>query len=192
MVAFVRNALLIGFFKMPRPRFANSFLLIFPLVLLPQVRADPSYVFGNVSNSAPFEIPASLFHDLTSKPAVSSNVSLPGYNVSDPNSDSTGGTVGGWTLSAAVTPDIPLEKANNNTVDKSKFTEATILGISRPDGQATVSNRWKVCATVYLGGVVGSSTGSANQTPADGSCASVLPGACIEQMMVWGLSLIHI
>lgn len=176
----------------PRPFFPLLLLLITTLTLPHLTLATPSYVYGDLTDTAPFSLPAPLFRDLTAHPAATANASIAGYNVSAPaDTDAAAGApLPGWTLAAAVAPDVPLAASGNASVDKGKFTVATTLGIAAPPqllagggGALVLDPSWRVCATVYIGGILGAGEGD-GLLKTQGSCSEVLPGDCLNEMMV--------
>lgn len=140
-----------------------------------------SSVAGNLSDNAPWSLPADVFASSASSPDFSASFNITGYNISA-NAPSPQ-SVPGWKLTAAVKNDVSLSTSTNSSVDKSSVFEATTLFIQAP-ADMTMDTSWRMCAVVYPGvnGV------NSNSTTVDGSCNGVLDSGCLQALNIAGTS----
>lgn len=161
------------------PYFCFILRLLFPIILTfsPLVHAS-SYVFGDISNSAPYSLPAQLFRNLTYDPVATSNISFISHNVSDPDDNLDYHNYVDWSVSVSVAADVPLSESSEEGIDTAMFMQATTLQIGP---RRHIDPSWKVCAAVYLGGI---GTDSWNTT--DGtSCGPTMSSVCLRQMILY-------
>lgn len=164
----------------------SSVLPLALLPILPLVYASPSWTAGNVSSSAPFGLSASAMVSARSGAKSGVGHSVTGYNLSLPASNitpptgSSGSDNAYWVLEAAFTPDFPLTEASSPAVDKNKSTEITFLGLYSGNGANKTydTKGWKVCATVFVGGVPGTTLAQFSSP----SCKGVLPDECVQSL----------
>lgn len=152
-----------------------SRLILTPFLVLPSPSYASPYVIGDISDSAPYSLPAQLFRDLTSHAVASSIISFIGHNISD-QEDPIRANVD-WRLSVAVATDVPLAKSPEEGIDATMFIQATTLRFAPP---RRVGPRWKICATVYLNGLGGERL---EFQQVDG-CGQTLTNVCMKQMMI--------
>ncbi|KAL2022140.1 hypothetical protein VTK56DRAFT_5969 [Thermocarpiscus australiensis] len=157
--------------------------LVTPLSLFGPSNAQ-SFVGGDLSNQAPYGIPAQNFAAAISTPTSNATFAIPGYNTSIPAGaiDGTGTSVDGWSITIGVTGNVPLTGATFNGIDTTQCIDATTLSISPPADIASCNkNDWRVCAIVFTDGLDGTASGTGTL---DSSCSAHLPDDCIDQLQV--------
>lgn len=135
-----------------------------------------SVATGDLSEAAPYGLPASKFQSDTNKPDAAATFNITGYDVS---ADSTPQSVGGWKLEAAVKSGVSLSDATNSSVNKDQVFEATTLFIQAPDNMK-FADTWRMCAVVYPGLV----NNVDSTTAVDGSCSGILSTECVQALTV--------
>ncbi|KAB5582324.1 hypothetical protein GE09DRAFT_1277757 [Coniochaeta sp. 2T2.1] len=155
-------------------------------LLLPQILAAPSWTTGNVTANPPFQISPSQFNSSIRGASVVAG-RIPGYDVSLPpsaitpnsssstNSNSNSNTF--WFLDAWLATNVPLSSAAEPGVDKDKYTQITAIGLQGNESQMWDERGWRVCATMFLGGVPGTMGKGFNPSP---SCGGILPDECVQ------------
>ncbi|KAB5586241.1 hypothetical protein GE09DRAFT_1210814 [Coniochaeta sp. 2T2.1] len=143
-------------------------------LLLPQTLAAPSWTTGNVIANPPFHISPADF--------TSSIRRIPGYDVSLPPSgitpnSSISNSNSFWFLDAWLATNVPLSSATEPGVDKDKYTQITAIGLQGNESQTWDEKGWRVCATVFVGGVPGTVGKGFNPSP---SCGGILPDGCVQ------------
>ncbi len=154
--------------------------LAYLALLVPAYGYSQSFVGGDLSNQAPYGLPALDFAAAIATPSSNASVKITGYNTSLAAGaiKATDNPIDGWLLNIGVTANVPLTTANNNGVDKNLCIDATSLSIIPPAQVATYnSSAWRVCAIVFTDGIADGAN-----TKADGSCSAALPNECITQL----------
>jgi hypothetical protein len=155
-----------------RPSIVTGVCLLLTLSSLGFVSATSaqSFVGGDLSNQAPFGLPASDFADATSHTVSNTTFQIVGYNTSIPAGpiDATGSNEAGWSISIGVSADVALASAADGSVDK--FNKSN----------------WRVCAIIFPNGLaaIGGTAEKVQTAGLDGSCAPLLPSDCIQQLQI--------
>ncbi|KAK3689204.1 hypothetical protein B0T22DRAFT_427408 [Podospora appendiculata] len=163
-------------------------LLLLLLLTLTTRTAAQSFVGGDLSTQAPFNLAPATFTAATANATSNATFAITGYNTSLPVGpvDGTGTALPGWSLSISVAADVPLSSSGNTSIDKTRFTEATTLSLVPPDGDRAQTSyntsSWRVCAIVFTGGLDDAATDAAADL--DGGCGALLPDDCIQQLQV--------
>ncbi|KAK3317435.1 hypothetical protein B0T19DRAFT_291854 [Cercophora scortea] len=160
-----------------------------PLLLLTQTtqttaQSDSgSFVGGDLTTQAPFNLSPSVFTALTTNATSNATFPITGYNTSLPAGpvDGTGTAQSGWSLSISVAADVPLSSSDDASLDKGSFTDATTLSLVRPERVGYNTSSWRVCAIVFTGGLEDAAT---DVGKVDGGCTALLPDDCIQQLQV--------
>ena len=157
---------------------SSTLPLLLPFLSL--ASASPAWTTSNISEAGPFGIPAETYDENHWKAAVAGHIA--GYDVSLPASNTTPSTNSSdaavWWLDITFTPDAPLSDASSADVDKSEYTDVTVLGLYPNDNATTWDeDGWRVCATVFVGGVPG-----ATATQGNPSCGGVLSDECVAAL----------
>ncbi len=148
-------------------------------LLVPAYGQPLSCVGGDLSNQAPYGLPAKDFAAAVAAPSSNASFKVTGYDTSLPASavKATADPIDGWLLDIGVTGNVPLTNANF-AVDKDQCIAATTLAITPPAKVASCnSTAWRVCAVVFTDGLA-----NGVSTRTDGSCSTTLPDNCIIQL----------
>lgn len=157
--------------------------LAYIALLMPSFATAQSFVAGNLSQVAPYGIPASDFAAALSTPFSMSTFSITGYNTSV--STSSGSTLrdaaaDGWSLTVRLAANVPLAGAVDEGWDKGLCVNAAALTVTPPKGVERFNNTaWRVCAVVFTEGF---KEDVAKDAVRDGSCSNVLPDECIRKL----------
>lgn len=154
--------------------------LAYLALLVPAYGYSQSFVGGDLSNQAPYGLPAQDFAAAIAAPSSNASVKITGYNTSLAAGaiKATENPIDGWLLNIGVTANVPLITANNDGVDKNLCIDATSLSITPPAQVATYnSSAWRVCAIVFTDGLADGAS-----TKTDGSCSAALSNECITQL----------
>lgn len=175
----------------PKHHLLAAFLgLAFPPLTLAQ-----SFAGGDLSSSpGPYGIPAHQLFEAAQVPNSYLAVPINGYNTSIPAGSTigTGSTLAGWTLAIGVSANVPLASASDDGVDKKGFMEVTALSLQAPADLDTPDYKtkdWRVCAVVFVGGLVGGKNGTGNGKKGDGGCGGWLPEKCIGELQVMSVAV---
>lgn len=164
---------------------------VLPLLFLSLIPLTSAYSWtaGNITADPPFQISPSTLSSSIHKPKAVIAAHIPGYDTSLPPSAITPSTnssthLGGWFLNILLAPDVPLSDSTSGSVDKSKFTELTALGLQTGPNATWDEKGWRVCATVFVGGVngggsKGNNNNGFNPSP---SCSNLLPDECVQAL----------
>jgi hypothetical protein len=158
--------------------------------LLAVTQASPSWTTGNTTANPPFQISAKAFTTSIHKYNAGIAGLIPGYDTSLPpsnttpphtNSSSSSGQSRYWYLKAVLAVNAPLSdsSAPAQEVDKQKFTQLTAIGLDSNANTTIDEAGWRVCATVFTGGVAGSRDVGFNPSP---SCDRWLSKECQRAM----------
>lgn len=174
---------------MPRRQRNQPHTLLLAALLSTAVSAQ-SFVGGELSGQAPFSLPPSIFSDLTTNPNSDVEFPITGYDVSAAasSSDATGTTINGWSLDVHLTADVPLSRSDDSSINKDQFFQATKMSLIPPNGGMAGfdEKNWMVCGIVFTGGL--KQEGVSGAVGSQGSCSSLLPDDCIQQIQVNGVS----
>ncbi|OIW35409.1 hypothetical protein CONLIGDRAFT_627470 [Coniochaeta ligniaria NRRL 30616] len=163
---------------------------VLSLLLLPfaSTRTSFGYCSGDSGMSypcPPFGIPRETFNSFLEDPDTELGVVVEGFNLSGPpsNSDPTPLIQGAWSLDLRMLKDVPLTDAKDVDVDqadKTKFVDATVIGIQTQENMTINEHGWAGCVTIWMGGIANVS----NETAARGGprCERFLPDDCVAEL----------
>jgi hypothetical protein len=162
---------------------------VLSLLLLPFASTSTSYGYcsgdsGMSYPCPPFGIPQDAFNSSLEDPDTELGVVIEGFNLSGPasNSDPTPLIRGDWSLDMRLLKDVPLTdaKVDVDDADKTKFFDATVIGIQTQQNMTINEHGWAGCVTIWKGGIANVS----NETAASGDprCERYLPDDCVKEL----------
>lgn len=120
------------------PRFPSLYqAFAYLAILLRSLVMAQFFVGGDLSQQAPYGLPAQDFAAAITTPVSAVTFPIPGYDVSTPPADqfakATIDAIPNWSLTAGVTGNVPLAKASKDArVDKNLYVAAAGLSITPP------------------------------------------------------------
>ncbi|KAH6637334.1 hypothetical protein F5144DRAFT_211397 [Chaetomium tenue] len=169
---------------------------VYIALLLPRFVMAQFFAGGELSQRAPYGLPAQDFAAAIATPASTATFTIAGYNVSIPPAGRFGqasiDAIPGWSLTVSVTGNVPLAKASEAApVDKSLYVAATGLSITPPANVPKHNTTgWRLCATVFTAGLSSFAVDHVRKDRAgmekanNGTCSGILPDACIRRLQL--------